>query len=215
MKSILLQAGIIIGASVVIALVYNAVSPNSLDLVRKPLVLPPASDSLLFADDTPPAPVDTAVAAVPKDTVKPAVQPAGDEPDKAQQKAQAPDAAQAAEPDNTADTQEEQPTAKDVTYEQVARLVKDPNVLFIDARNADEYAQGHIRDARNYFTHDFEKHIPEIMQIDRDRRIVVYCGGGACELSHELAGNLVNFGFRRVFVYTGGWDEWKKKQGAN
>ncbi len=221
MKSTVMNAGIIIGASVVIALVYNVFSPQSLDLVRKKIELPSASDSALFAD----APqsssgMDTAMAPPARDTLAVQMQQA---PANANA-AKAPDKTPAAQPAEGVQTSvaskpteapEEKPVAKNVTYDQVMKLSKDPNVLFIDARNADEYGQGHIGNARNYFTHDFEKHIPEIVQIDREKRIVVYCGGGACELSHEMAENLLTFGFKRVFVYTGGWDEWKKKQGAN
>ncbi len=218
MKSTLLNAGIIIGASVVIALVYNVLSPQPLDLVRKKIVLPSAADSTLFADapQSQTATGDTVVAVQPVEQDNVETTPVPEKNTAAtQEKAAQPQAEQPVASHAPAEKPEEKITAKEVTYDQVLRLSKDPNVLFIDARNADEYGQGHIGNARNYFTHDFEKHIPEIVQIDREKRIVVYCGGGACELSHEMADNLLTFGFKRVFVYTGGWDEWKKKQGAN
>lgn len=213
MKSTILHTGILLGVSVATALIYNAFTEKPLDLVREPIVLSSASDSALFADapasaPASPAAVDTASVrtaelASSKDTAKPAVAA-----DNTLQLAINPTTKEAP-------AEAEKLEAKNVTYEQVVRLSKDPSVVFIDARNADDYGQGHIGNARNYFTHDFEKHIPEIVQIDREKRIVVYCGGGACELSHELAEHLLNFGFKRVFVYTGGWEEWKKKQGVH
>ncbi len=98
-----------------------------------------------------------------------------------------------------------------VTYDQVLKLLEDPDVLFIDARPPEEYAQGHIDNAINIYALEFEEHIPDILTWDRDKRIVVYCSGGACELSHDLAQDLKNFGFTHVFVYTGGWEEWSQK----
>jgi rhodanese-related sulfurtransferase len=47
--------------------------------------------------------------------------------------------------------------------------------------------------------------------LPRDKTYIVYCDGGACDLSHHVAKTLIEFGFKRVFVYRGGWDEWKIK----
>lgn len=101
----------------------------------------------------------------------------------------------------------------EIRIDQVEKLLANPDVLFIDARKANEYERGHIGNAINIFTPEFEQHIPRIIGLPRDKPIVVYCGGGACELSHELAGHLVGLGFTRVFVYTGGWNEWEKRKG--
>jgi len=49
--------------------------------------------------------------------------------------------------------------------------------------------------------------------LPKDKPIVAYCGGGACELSHELCDLLINIGFKKVFIYLGGWNEFKEKQG--
>lgn len=84
--------------------------------------------------------------------------------------------------------------------------------VWFDARNADEFKEGHIPGARNIYAGDFQTHIPELLQmnIPRDQLIVVYCGGGLCELSHELAQNIRLLGFSKVVVYTGGTAEWTK-----
>ncbi len=99
-----------------------------------------------------------------------------------------------------------------VTYEQVLKLLQDPQVLFVDARPPEEYEAGHIDNAVNIYALEFEDHIPQILEWDPDQLIIVYCGGGTCELSHDLAQDLKNFGFTRVFVYSGGWQEWSQKQ---
>ena len=101
----------------------------------------------------------------------------------------------------------------EIRIDQVEKLLTNPDVLLIDARKADEFGKGHIANAINIFTPEFEQNIPRIIGLPREKPIVVYCGGGACELSHELAGHLVGLGFKSVFVYTGGWNEWQLKKG--
>ena len=100
--------------------------------------------------------------------------------------------------------------AKSITYKQVLQLLKDPKVLVIDARNEHEFAEGHLPRARNIFAMEFEQHIPELIGLDKDVRVIVYCGGGQCELSHEVSNNMIGLGFKKVYIYLGGWDDWNK-----
>ncbi len=81
----------------------------------------------------------------------------------------------------------------------------------MDARSAEHHAEGNIPNSINIDVQDFQSNIPKVIGLPRDQAIVVYCGGGNCDLSHELANNLSALGFKKVFVYTGGWDEWKTK----
>lgn len=113
---------------------------------------------------------------------------------------------------NQAEVSSNKPRA--VTYEQVVRLNADESVLFFDARNEHEFSEGTIPRAKNIYAMDFEKHIPYILGLpDKNVRIVVFCGGGDCDLSHELSDKLIQFRFTRVFIYLGGYTEWKAKQG--
>ena len=101
---------------------------------------------------------------------------------------------------STASTEKAKPAS--VSYAQVLRLLEDKDVLFIDARNDDEWNEGHIPGAIHIFPEDFQKHIPEIIGLPRDKRIVAYCSGGPeCPLSHEICDQLANFGFKRLFIY--------------
>ena len=100
--------------------------------------------------------------------------------------------------------------AKAISYSQVKKLLTDPTVMVIDARNGHEFAEGHLPKARNIFAMEFEQYIPELIGMNKDIRIIVYCGGGQCELSHELSNNLIGLGFKKVYIYLGGWDDWKK-----
>lgn len=108
---------------------------------------------------------------------------------------------------------------KSVSYEQVLQLVKRNDVVFVDARKEEEHVKGHIPNSQNIDIHKFEEDmdfqratVPKIYSFI-SKPIVVYCGGGACELSHELANKLKEFGAKRVFIYLGGWNEYSAKQG--
>jgi rhodanese-related sulfurtransferase len=82
--------------------------------------------------------------------------------------------------------------------------------LFIDAREPEEYAAGHIPGAMSLPGDAAITDPAALEKIDSGGKpIVVYCGGGACELSMNLAFALVQAGHQKVLVYTGGFPEWQ------
>jgi rhodanese-related sulfurtransferase len=82
--------------------------------------------------------------------------------------------------------------------------------VIVDARGADEYSAGHIRGALNLPFDDVAKDQSLLKRLDvHGKPVVVYCDGGECELSKELAAVLVGVGYRKVLVYSGGLPEWQ------
>lgn len=83
------------------------------------------------------------------------------------------------------------------------------SAIFIDAREPEEFAEGHIPGALS-MPYDEVTSEPDRMSFDTGgRALIVYCGGGACELSLNLAWDLIGFGGHdRVLVYEGGYPEW-------
>jgi rhodanese-related sulfurtransferase len=81
--------------------------------------------------------------------------------------------------------------------------------LILDARDAEEYREGHVPGARN-LTYEQAATDPALIEkLDPGGRpIIVYCGGGECEVSMHLAEELIGSGFSRVAVYLGGFPEW-------
>jgi rhodanese-related sulfurtransferase len=81
--------------------------------------------------------------------------------------------------------------------------------LFVDARDVEEYSAGHISGAIS-MPYDVASGDPELIEsLDPGGRpIVVYCGGGECELSISLAYEMIFAGHTKVLIYTGGYDEW-------
>ena len=92
----------------------------------------------------------------------------------------------------------------------VRRLYEAKAAVFVDARSATEYAEGHIAGATSLpFDEVFKK--PDLIQKfdDHGLPIVCYCGGGDCDLSRNLAFSFLDAGKKRVIVYLGGLPEWK------
>ena len=80
-------------------------------------------------------------------------------------------------------------------------------VLFIDARDEVYYDGGHIRNAmKNVFLMELIFNIEE--KQTKEDPIVVYCGDPGCGDSEDLAYDLQNEGFKKLFVFKGGWLEW-------
>lgn len=89
------------------------------------------------------------------------------------------------------------------------RYVDAAAALVVDAREAQEYAEGHIPDAISLPYDEVVTDPARLESVDSGGRpVVVYCGGGACESSLSLAWELFHAGHERVAVYVGGYPEW-------
>jgi rhodanese-related sulfurtransferase len=99
----------------------------------------------------------------------------------------------------------------------VARLFHDPRVqqdlvVFIDARDNEEFQQGHIPGAYLFNHYHPETYLPTVWPACRTaQQIVVYCNGGNCDesiLAARLLRDLPQIGGEKLFVYAGGITEW-------
>jgi len=97
----------------------------------------------------------------------------------------------------------------EITIKTARGLVDSKGAAIIDAREAADYAAGHIPGAVNL---PFDEVITDPARLEafdpKGKPILVYCGGATCELSMKLGYELVRLGKKRVLVYTGGWPEW-------
>jgi rhodanese-related sulfurtransferase len=82
--------------------------------------------------------------------------------------------------------------------------------VFVDAREAPEYADGHIPGARSV---PFDDAVRQPALLEPFKRVgkplILYCSGGDCELSKDLARNMLAEGIRKVLVFTDGLPAWK------
>ena len=79
---------------------------------------------------------------------------------------------------------------------------------FVDVREDLEWAQGYAAGARHIGRGVLERDIEALIP-DRDREIVLYCGGGY--RSALSADNLQKMGYRRVCSMDGGIRLWREK----
>jgi rhodanese-related sulfurtransferase len=215
---------IILGA-VLVAIAFNHFSDSSVAWIRRP---PGTGDTTSLAEllgDTaaPVAPIDTVTNAIDTAAVVDSIPAIDTTGLSAQERAKAiEDSTRTAKAqrdafvrDSIAKARAATPTAEPAIGDEVgtatAKQIYDRKAaVWFDARNADEFKEGHIPGAHHVYAGDFQQHIPRILQMGmkKDQLIVVYCGGGLCELSHDLAKNMRLLGFSKVVVYTGGTTDW-------
>lgn len=96
-----------------------------------------------------------------------------------------------------------------------AKALFDTGVVFIDARRSAAYREGHVRGARSIpvWESDADERVAAFVGEGHDPKapIVVYCSGGDCEDSHELAQKLWGVTFDNVSVYKDGFPDWEKR----
>jgi rhodanese-related sulfurtransferase len=85
-------------------------------------------------------------------------------------------------------------------------LQKTPSAVLLDVRTAEEYAEGHLAQARNvdYKRHDFRQ---QVGKLDKSKPYFVYCKAGV--RSEKAADIMKELGFRQVYTLDGGIDEWE------
>ena len=99
----------------------------------------------------------------------------------------------------------------DIALEEAEALFFTHAAVFIDARPADDYAQGHIRGSRNLPWHAVDLSFMAVTaDLDLTTPIVTYCDGETCELSHDLALFLRDAGFTNTRVLVNGWTVWQQ-----
>ncbi len=219
MKTTLKEIIFIVVISIALALLYNLSKPKPLPLIWKPKQLEQLSDDILFgppdniadAADYNPQKVEDNIVIDNKTTKKDKIvdnniiTPKKDEIISEKDNI----ATDVIETDKT-----DKPKEYTVTYQQMRRIIENPEFVIIDARSPNLYAINRIGNAINIFPYaDETEYIPQILEIPLERRIVIYCDGGNCDASHKLAETMKTFGYDNVFIYTGGWEDWTKHQG--
>lgn len=106
---------------------------------------------------------------------------------------------------------------QELKLNQVEILFRDPRrqdgrIVFVDARNHDDYQEGHIPGAYALDPYHSEKELGTVLPIcQAAEEVVVYCTGGDCEDSDTAAILLQDDGVpgQKLFVYGGGFTAWK------
>lgn len=89
-----------------------------------------------------------------------------------------------------------------------AKALFDKKYRFIDARDIADYGAGHIQGAINIPYHEYEKYKDRLDNLPKDQVYITYCSA-ACDVSIDMAYAMAKLGFKKVYIFHGGWDEWK------
>ena len=99
------------------------------------------------------------------------------------------------------------PYPKEIALNDVDSLLKNGAVI-IDARLPEFYRDGHIPEALNIPFEDLQPYLNTLFAVPKDTMIIVYCDGGECELSYDLAVYMIQRGYINLFEFRGGWENW-------
>jgi rhodanese-related sulfurtransferase len=91
-----------------------------------------------------------------------------------------------------------------------AKRLFDGGALFVDARRREEYVESHVEGAFLLPADIFAAPQPPLAlsMMDPSATLVIYCGGGACDASHNTAFQLSQRGFKAIHIMTDGLPAW-------
>jgi len=92
-----------------------------------------------------------------------------------------------------------------LSREELTRRLVDGLIIVLDVRPQDEFAKGHLPDARNIPLAELERRLSEL---PTNAEIVAYCRGPYCVLAFEAVAALRAKGFKAVRLEDG-FPEWK------
>lgn len=173
----------IILISILISLIYNHFNPNGLSIFREARKMNWESDSLLSINSINSQIADTSIinnSDSDSETVK-----------------------------KINDSIESFKEPKAIKLDYAYKLFND-GIKFIDSRSVEEFAEGHVKGAVNIPFYGSENFLDEINRLNKNEIIVTYCSSADCDISILSGDELFEMGFKRVYVFIGGYDEWNK-----
>jgi len=90
------------------------------------------------------------------------------------------------------------------------------DVLWIDARSADQFAVKHMPGALNVSEQQFDDQLVQHLDTlqTNSKPVVVYCSGQKCEASRKVMERLKEMGFvKEAYIFKGGWSVLEKEAG--
>lgn len=94
---------------------------------------------------------------------------------------------------------------------QVKEMLDAKQAVVLDARSAASFRDGHIAGALPVPLEEAKRHpsSPLPARVGKDSTIIAYCNGFSCHDSMELGKILMRAGYSSVYVYEGGFPEWR------
>lgn len=87
-----------------------------------------------------------------------------------------------------------------------------PQLVIIDSRLGEEYAKGHIPGAVSLLDTTMSEAALSRIAPDRTTPLLFYCNGERCLRSSNAASHAATWGYRTIYWFRGGWQEWLHKE---
>jgi len=87
-----------------------------------------------------------------------------------------------------------------------------PHLVIVDSRLSEEHAKGHIPGAVNLLDTEMTEAALSRIAPDRDTPLLFYCNGERCLRSSNAAVHAATWGYRTIYWFRGGWQEWLHKE---
>ncbi len=96
-----------------------------------------------------------------------------------------------------------------ISLEETKYLFQRKQALFIDARSPEDFQHSHIKNALNLpYRSPRDVKLKTLRQIPPERTLLVYCQNAQCTLAERLARQLMQLGYKQVFIFADGLDAW-------
>ena len=94
---------------------------------------------------------------------------------------------------------------------QIKEMYDAKQAVIIDARSSANFAEGHIAGAVTLPLEEARKHPAQPLKskLPADATIIAYCNGFSCHDSMDLGKILLGAGYSTVYVFEGGFPEWR------
>lgn len=96
-----------------------------------------------------------------------------------------------------------------ICADEVAELMRNPELQILDTRDRTSFDQGHIVSAQHVTGAELDS---AILQTPKHKPVLIYCHRGTASLIH--AQMFADFGFREVYNLNGGYEGWKLMHSA-
>jgi len=100
-----------------------------------------------------------------------------------------------------------------VNAEELVKLIySNPQLVLIDSRKNTEYLKGHIEGAVNILNTQVTKEQLSKFVKNKNSAVLFYCNGPRCMRSTDSVNKALVLGYKNIFWFRGGWQEWSEKK---
>ena len=97
-----------------------------------------------------------------------------------------------------------------ITEAKAREYLDDGETIFLDTREAEDYAENHIKGAISFPDPEKEDLYTRLeSQLPLKARIVLYCSGPECEMAENVAAFLAKMGYTGLMIMAAGMEGWE------